>query len=417
MARATRDQKLETRSARATLRLNHEPYWRGIGRGLCLGYRKGSNGGKWIVRVYSGGKYHKAVIGQADDFRDPNGLDVLDYYQAQEKARKMADIKVKDEAGTPTPAYRVRDAMEDYLKWAEVNNKGSKDAYYKINAFIFPALGQVLVSDLTTARIRRWFLNLANRGARIRGKERKDDLTDPEILRKRKTTANRILAILKAALSRAWEDGRVQDDSSWRRVKKFKDVDSARLRHLSTAECERLINSADPEFRPLIQAGLHTGARYGSLIKLQVRDYHKDSGTVQLVGTKSGKSYHVPLTDEGQKFFEAIAAGRPGDEPLFLKDDKTPWGQSQQHRRIKEACELAKIDPPISFHDLRHSYGSILAQKGVPLQVIAEVMGHSDMRMTRKHYAHLQPDHIAETIRKHLPAFGKKHRNKVRAIR
>ncbi len=417
MARATRDQKLETRSARGNLRLNHEPYWRGIGRGLCLGYRKGSNGGKWIVRVYSGGKYHKAVIGQADDFRDPNGLDVLDYFQAQERARRTADHHSKEEAGTPAPAYRVKNAMEDYLKWCEVNNKGIKTARYSINAFILPSLGQILAADLATARIRRWFLNLANRGARFKGKEKKDDLSNPEILRRRKGTANRVLSILKAALTRAWEDGHISDDSAWRRVKKFKGVDAARIRHLSQAECERLINSSDPEFRPLIQGGLHTGARYGSIVKLLVRDYHKDSGTVQLVGTKSGKSYHVPLTDEGQRFFEGIAAGRPGDELMFLKDDGTNWGQSYQHRRIKKTCERAKIKPPISFNQLRHSYGSILAKKGVPLQVIAEVMGHSDMRMTRKHYAHLAPDHIAETIRKHLPAFGKKHRNKVRAIR
>jgi site-specific recombinase XerD len=52
---------------------------------------------------------------------------------------------------------------------------------------------------------------------------------------------------------------------------------------------------------------------------------------------------------------------------------------------------LAKIGPAIGFHILRHTYPSRLAIKGAPLPVIAARLGHSDPRITEKHYAHLAP--------------------------
>jgi integrase len=55
---------------------------------------------------------------------------------------------------------------------------------------------------------------------------------------------------------------------------------------------------------------------------------------------------------------------------------------------------------------LRHTHGSMLAMKGVPLGVIAKQLGHADTRMTEKHYAHLAPSYVADTIRAHFPDLG-----------
>ena len=54
---------------------------------------------------------------------------------------------------------------------------------------------------------------------------------------------------------------------------------------------------------------------------------------------------------------------------------------------MRHACERAEIEPAITFHILRHTYASRLAMRGVPLNVIAKQLGHSDTRMTEKHYA------------------------------
>ena len=49
---------------------------------------------------------------------------------------------------------------------------------------------------------------------------------------------------------------------------------------------------------------------------------------------------------------------------------------------------------------------SHLTQQGVPLLFIAAALGHRDARMVEKHYGHLAPSHVADTIRAALPSFG-----------
>jgi integrase len=75
-------------------------------------------------------------------------------------------------------------------------------------------------------------------------------------------------------------------------------------------------------------------------------------------------------------------------------------------RPLAEASRIALVDPATTFHVLRHTYGSSLATKGVPMGVIAAQLGHSDTRMTEKHYAHLSPNYVADKIRAALPALG-----------
>ena len=43
-----------------------------------------------------------------------------------------------------------------------------------------------------------------------------------------------------------------------------------------------MINASDPDFRPLVQAALETGARYGELAHLEVRDFNPDAGTITI---------------------------------------------------------------------------------------------------------------------------------------
>jgi Phage integrase family len=65
-----------------------------------------------------------------------------------------------------------------------------------------------------------------------------------------------------------------------------------------------------------------------------------------------------------------------------------------------DACNRAKIKPAVSFHVLRHPHGSTLAMRGVPTGVIAEQLGHADIRMTEEHYAHLAPSYAPSMTKK-----------------
>jgi integrase len=259
--------------------------------------------------------------------------------------------------------------------------------------------------------LRRWHRNLADAPKRVRGGTRPVDADDLEAVRRRQVSANRILGQLKAALNFAFEDGKVASDAEWRRVKPFKDVNRSRAAYLTIAQSKRLLNACDPEFRLLVRAALETGARYGELCRLRVEHFNPDSGTLDIRFSKSGKAKHIILTEDGQAFFAALVAGRVGSERMFRRD----WKPSDQIRPMAKACERAKIDPPMGFNQLRHTWASHAVMGGMPLPVVARNLGHVDTRMVEKHYGHLAPSFVADAVRKHAPRFGKVSSN-VRAL-
>lgn len=121
------------------------------------------------------------------------------------------------------------------------------------------------------------------------------------------------------------------------------------------------------------------------------------------------------LTGEGRAFFEVLTAGKPGDALMLIHADGQPWRASNQIRPMAEACKAASINDG-SFHILRHTAASHMVMAGVPLNVVAHNLGHADTRMTEKHYAHLAPSNVAETIRKFAPDFGTNETSNVTAI-
>jgi integrase len=139
---------------------------------------------------------------------------------------------------------------------------------------------------------------------------------------------------------------------------------------------------------------------------MTVGDFNPDAGVITIRESKAGKPRHVVLTDEGRQFFAQCTAGTLADDLIFTRADGGAWRKSNQKRPMLEACQRAKIRPAISFHGLRHTHGSILAMRAVPIAVIAEQLGHADTRMTEKHYAHLAPNYVADTIRAHFPTLG-----------
>jgi integrase len=423
MPRKVRDSNLETRTARARLRTRHKPYFRLIEPGLHLGYRKLASGpGTWLARHYGGdGRYVTAnlrtadgALVLADDFEDGDGSRILNFSQAQRAAR--GPHGQRRSAG----AYTVADAMADYLRFLESDGRSPhsiRDSRCRAEAFILPRLGGVKLAVLTPDRLRRWRDEIANAAPRLRtrvGERQKHrTLVDGEdAKRARRATANRTWTTLRAALNHAFHEGKVESDLTWRKVKPFRRVEAARGRYLSLAEAKRLINACDPDFRPLVQAALQTGARYGELCRLQVHDLNTDSGTLAIRQSKSGKARHVVLTDEGRAFFGQLTAGRSGAEPMF----REVWGKSHQARPMAEAVERAKIKPAISFHGLRHTWASLATMAGMPLMVVARNLGHADTRMVERHYGHLAPDFVADAIRRHAPTFGFKPNKQIAAL-
>lgn len=169
------------------------------------------------------------------------------------------------------------------------------------------------------------------------------------MVRRRRSTANRVLTILKGALNHAHREGKCASDDAWRTVRPFREADAARLRYLSDAEARRLTNACPADFRALVTGALLTGCRYGELAAMTVEDFNSDAGTLRVRISKTGKPRHVVLTDEGRDFVAQRAAGKHGSARLFLRGNGKAWGKSEQQRPLSAACARAKIDPSISM--------------------------------------------------------------------
>jgi integrase len=413
MARTIRNARLESRAARRRLDAQARPYWQELEAGAHMGYvrKAGSVPGLWAARFYAGDqKYEQEQIGTADDFADADGAVVLDYRQAQARVRdRLLQRSSLGTAASKGP-LTVRAACESYLEALEAQNKPTVGARQSFEAFVYPEFGTMEVAALTPERLRAWLVALAKAPPRLRTRPGEAQQyrrgSGPEHQRRRRVSANRIRTFLIAALNLAHRDGRILSDAAWRQVKPFRAVDTARVRYLTIAEAQRLINAAEPDFRRLVQAALQTGARYSELGRLQVHDFNPDAGTLQVRTSKSGKPRHIVLTEEGAAFFTQLTVGRSGGELLLRKDDSTGWGKSHQDVRMRNACRRAGITPPVSIHVLRHTWASLAVMQGVPLMVVARNLGHRDTRMVELHYGHLAPSYIADAIRAGAPRFG-----------
>ena len=410
MAGTVQHARLESPSARARLKRGRQPHWQALVEGkVHLGWQcwKGDPAGRWVLRRYIGNrKYRTTALGLADDAAKADGARVLTFEQAEAKARVMV--------GTPNGKLErltVRQAFDRYIAYKRALGQSVKDVLSRGAAHILPPLGDLVVAELTAEQLRKWLATLAAQPAQTRPKAGKPQFqraptTDKEI-RARRASANRVLTMLKAALNHAYDEGHVGNHDAWgRKLKPFRNVEVARVRYLTVAQAEWLLNACDPDLRSLVRAGLETGARYSELARMEAHDFNPDSNTVTIGKSKSGKARHVILTPEGAEFFRQHCAGRGGTEPIFQRANGAVWNASDQARPMRTACARARITPAIGFHALRHTWASLAAMNNVPLLVVAKNLGHTDTRMVEKHYGHLAPSFIVDAIHAGAPRFG-----------
>lgn len=420
MGRTVREAKLESRSSRLRLPARAEPYWRGIHEGAHLGYYRGARSGKWVARFRKTGAetkgYLKITLAEADDVVDADGDRFLTFRQAQDRARAWFDDVAS--GAYKLEAFSVGAALDEYME--AFRGKSVAATRSRIEAIIKPELGDVLVAELTSKIVANWHHKRASSPARLRSSKHAEKpnvrpIAGEEDVRRRRSTANRDLTVLKAALNRAALHRKGLPVEAWRNVKPFPKVDGAKLRYLNDAEARRLVNAAEPAFRQLVQAALLTGARYGELRAARVSHFDSQAGVLRLLETKSGAPRVSYLEEEGIRLFERACAGKAGGELIFQRHAGTKWGASEQSRPIDAACKRAGIERA-TFHDLRRTYGARLALKGVPMAVIAEALGHADERITRRHYAHLSPSYVADTVRQTVAGLGIVPRDNLRVL-
>ena len=174
-----------------------------------------------------------------------------------------------------------------------------------------------------------------------------------------------------------------------------------KLRFLTPDEEQRLMDAARLQswvlLPLLIRLAIVTGLRRGALLELCWRDVMLDTESphVAVERTKNGDSHVSPITPDLVQEFRRMRRIRSEDCDLIFVGKH--WNQPHDFRHgFNEACKVAGLEG-VTFHTLRHTSCSRLAQAGVDILAIAEHAGHRSLTMTRR-YSHLCIKGRANTI-------------------
>jgi integrase len=146
-----------------------------------------------------------------------------------------------------------------------------------------------------------------------------------------------------------------------------------------------------------------TGLRQGELIGLRWRDVDFEARKVRVVSPYVRGEFNEPKSEDSgrsvplaHRVADALARLREqtvyaaADDLVFCHPETgNPLDRSKLVRRFKNAIRRAEARP-ITFHELRHTFGTRMAGAGVPLRTIQHWMGHADSKTTQV-YAHYQP--------------------------
>lgn len=190
-------------------------------------------------------------------------------------------------------------------------------------------------------------------------------------------------------MARKW--GWIQHPDTERVIKPK--VDNERKRYLTDEELPRLLAAVKghPDLELLTLLALGTGARAGELLSLTWEQIDQKRGLITLYKTKNGDARTIPLPEAARPLL-AARIRRLGVRLVFPSKQDPEKPTSVRNAWLK-ALERAEIKD-LHFHDLRHSAASYLVQEGVSLVQVAALLGHRDLKMTRR-YSHLEAEHLA----------------------
>ena len=151
--------------------------------------------------------------------------------------------------------------------------------------------------------------------------------------------------------------------------------------------------------KPMVLLALNTGLRRGELFSLKWADVDLEAQmlTVRAASAKSGQTRRIPLNDEAHTVLTAWMKRQestdgyvfPGENGARLTNITKSWAG---------VVKLAKLNE-FNFHDTRHTFASRLVQRGVDLNTVRTLLGHSEIATTLI-YAHLAPDNLRSAVKK-----------------
>jgi len=193
---------------------------------------------------------------------------------------------------------------------------------------------------------------------------------------------------LKASFNKAREWGYIEKNP-FHKIKMLKEPKKAPV-FISKEDMEKILkhlSQRDPEFHDFVVFVLETGARRMEALGIEREDIDFKNNFLRLKG-KGNKERIIPMT---RKVREILLKKYNKREGKIFNRWTIGWVTKKWKKYMKE------LNYNYRFHDLRHTTASWMAIKGVPIQFIQELLGHTNINITMI-YAHLRPDILKEAL-------------------
>ena len=273
--------------------------------------------------------------------------------------------------------WTLEQAFEKTCKIRNWQGKAIKDANSRIKAIYKIIRKDILIDEISLEMIDRFIEYQKSKNLK-------------------NGTINQKLLTLSSVLTTAFEREVIHKKI---KIKLLKE-DSNRIRFLSPQEEKEMgdaIYKINPIAYDIFQILLYTGFRLSELWNLKVNDIDFEHNILSLWKTKTNKPRSVPIVPKIRPLFEKYVsiAKKNKQETLFKK-----WYNRKFDGiwiKAKKEIGLEK-DNQFVPHVLRHTCATRLVQRGIPLNIVKEWLGHSNINMTMR-YAHFSPDNLQNAAR------------------
>ena len=349
---------------------------------------------QWLIGIYKGklngvSQYH------------------YEYFRGTETEAKIEEARLKGEFGTmlgsggtdPTVTEYLQRWLADYVR--PFSAKSTTKLYeYFVETRIIPELGKLKLKNVNASHIQRMYRKMVT--------ERKDGKAKPVSV----GTINGLNRVLKSAMSQAVREGLIRDNPCIN----AKPPAQERFEPTIIDDCniKRFLEAAkESDYYALVETAVMSGLRLGELLALTWQDIDLDRGVITinkaLKGSGAEARVEQPKTRSGfrtvmiprhtvetlrQHKAEQIelkqhSGGQFKDEGIVFATKLGSYanGHNITGRTIKSICKKAGL-PPMRFHDLRHTHGSLLAANSLSARSISDRLGHADASFTMKLYTH-----------------------------
>lgn len=298
-------------------------------------------------------------------------------FSSHEVDAEQAEIKAKKEiferryGAVEKGTDLLSDFLEQvYLPWSKANKKSWQDDVYMAPMLKECFKGKAL-REISAQLVEQFKRDRSNTPIK-HGRQRQP------------ATVNRELTLLSSMFTLAVKYDKAESNPC-DKVNLFT-LDNLRYRYLLPEEEPRLmaeLTGPRAHLKPVMIVALGTGMRLGEQLRLQRRQVDFLRNIVTARNTKNGKPRDIPMNDDVREALAELCENKSPDEYVFISP-KTGTCQTEVKKGFHTACRLAGIIGLI-WKDLRATFGTRLAEGGADAFTIAQLLGHSDVRVTMRY--------------------------------